>query len=56
VAIIAAAPYLGVAIDNIIVEPEIQPVPALGPFGLGTLALALCGCATRFGRTRAKAH
>jgi hypothetical protein len=42
VLIISAAPYMGVAIDNIIVEPEIEPVPALGPFGLGTLALSLC--------------
>jgi hypothetical protein len=56
VGIVSAAPYLGVAIDNIIVEPEIQPTPALGPFGLGTLALVLCACAAWIGHTRTKAH
>jgi hypothetical protein len=52
VGILVATPYLGVAIDNIIVEP-IQPVPALAPFGLGALALVLCLTATWFGRARA---
>jgi len=52
VGILIATPYLGVAIDNIIVEPEIQ-VPALAPFGLGALALVLCLTATWFGRARA---
>jgi len=52
VVIIAAAPYLGVAIDNIVVEPEIQPAPALAPLGLGVLALAMCASAAWFGRER----
>jgi hypothetical protein len=56
VAVIDAAPYLGVAIDNIIVEPEIQPAPALAPWGLGALALVLCTSATLFRHTRATAH
>jgi hypothetical protein len=50
--IVAAAPYVGVAIDNLVVEP-VQPVPALAPFGLGALALVLCVTATWFGRARA---
>jgi hypothetical protein len=56
VAVIDAAPYLGVAIDNIIVEPEIQPAPALAPLSLGMLALVLCVTAIWFGRTRATAR
>ena len=42
----------GFAIDNIIVEPA-PPVPALGPFGVGMLALSLCVSAAWFGRARA---
>lgn len=41
VVIVSAPPYMGVAIDNLIVEP--QPTPTLTPLGLGALALALCG-------------
>ena len=43
---------VGFAIDNIIVEPE-PPVPALGPFGVGMLALSLCVSAAWFWRARA---
>ena len=56
VGILVAAPYLGVAIDNIIVEPEIQPAPALAPWGLGALALVLCLSATTLRRSRATTH
>jgi hypothetical protein len=56
VLVIDAAPYQGVAIDNIVVEPAVQPVPALAPFGLGALALVLCASATWLGRTRATAR
>jgi hypothetical protein len=56
VGILVAAPYLGVAIDNIIVEPEIQPAPALAPLSLGMLALVLCVTAIWFGRNRATAR
>jgi len=53
--ILVTAPYLGVAIDNIIVE-EIQAAPALTPWGLGALVLVLGVSATRFRHTRATAH
>jgi hypothetical protein len=53
--VIDAAPYLGVAIDNIVVE-QIQPAPALAPFGLGALALVLFASATWLGRERARAR
>lgn len=42
VVIVSAAPYLGLGLDNIIVVPEIPPVPSLAPISLGALALALC--------------
>jgi len=55
VGILVTAPYLGVAIDNIIVE-EIQAAPALTPWGLGALVLVLGVSATRFRHTRATAR
>ena len=55
VGILVTAPYLGVAIDNLILE-SIQPVPALAPWGLGALTLVLCTSAALFRRTRATAH
>jgi hypothetical protein len=56
VGILVTAPYLGVAIDNLILEPEVQPVPALAPSSLGMLALGLCVTAIWFGRNRVTAR
>jgi hypothetical protein len=52
VAMISTDSGVGFAIDNIIVELE-PPVPALGPFGLGMLALSLCISAAWFARAHA---
>ena len=52
VVIVSAAPYMGFAMDNIIVGPLVQPapIPALVPSGLGALALTLCITAVCFRR------
>jgi hypothetical protein len=55
VSILVGAPYLGVALDNIVLN-EVQAAPALTPCGIGALVLVLGISANPLRQTRATAR